>query len=696
MSKIELLAPAGNFDCLVAAVQSGADAVYLAGKKFGARNFADNFDSDELEKAVDYCHLRNTRIYVTVNTLVTDSELEELKEYLCFLARIGVDAVIVQDLGVADIAQKITPELPVHASTQMTIHNLGGVNFLKKYNIRRVVLSRELSLEDIRYISANSDVELEIFAHGALCMCYSGQCLLSSIIGGRSGNRGKCAQPCRLPYSVNNSKDKSFIMSLKDLCGLEYMKDFSEAGVASLKIEGRMKGPAYVAAVVGIYRKYIDNPQSVNKKDFEVLDAIFNRGGLTDGYLTGRTGREMFALQKPDNPYLKGSSELEKSLLQEINGENRKTVVNGKISLKCGACPEFTVKNEDFSVRYAHPEVVENAIKSSVTEEMVIAQLNKTGGTTFLFDRIEADIDDGIFVSAGTLNKIRREALLLLEKAITDSYKRTVNSCGITELSDEKNNVNHKFTCEITSFEQFDAIKKFDFDLLYVPLWLLYKHKDAFEPYKKKIVIVLPAIVRDKDYERTVTASKSLLDSEYHGVLIYNVSLIDAFEGYKIYTGFRMNVFNSFSLDFLKNCGIECCELSPELTLAQIKGIKKLMPVQTMVYGRLPLTVSENCLVKNGAKCPCDGNNFIVDRLGMKFPVIKDGDSCRSVILNCKKTFMGFEMQKIIDSGVSFLRIYFTDESPEECVKVCKAFFEGDSYRPEDFTKGHYFKGVTR
>ncbi|MBQ7097247.1 MAG: U32 family peptidase [Clostridia bacterium] len=697
MPKIELLAPAGNFDCLVAAVQSGADAVYFAGKKFGARNFADNFDSDELEKAVDYCHLRNTSVYVTVNTLVTDPEIEELKEYLCFLARIGVDAVIVQDLGVAEIVRTVVPELPIHASTQMTIHNLSGVNFLKKYNIRRVVLSRELSLDDIRNISANSDVELEVFAHGALCMCYSGQCLLSSIIGGRSGNRGKCAQPCRLPYSVNKAKDKSFIMSLRDLCGLEHINDFCNAGVASLKIEGRMKGPAYVAAVVGIYRKYIDNPHSVSKKDFEILDAIFNRGGLTDGYLTGKIGKEMFALQKPDNPYLKGSSELEKVLLHGLNGENRKTSVTGRFSLKTGVCPEFTVENEKFSVRFSYPEKPEPAIKNSVTKEGVIAQLSKTGGTTFGFDRIEADVDDGLFVSAGTLNKIRRKALLLFEKTITDSYKRSVNSYGIVELSETKNNTDkHKFVCEITNFEQFDAIKCFDFDVLYVPLWLLGKYKNEFESYKEKIIIVLPAILRNKEYERTVDDTKRLLESGYHGVLIHNISLIEDFSGYRIYTGFRLNIFNSFSLNFLKKCGIECCELSPELTLAQIKGIRKVMPVQTMVYGRLPLTVSENCLVKNGAKCPCDGKNFIVDRLGMKFPVIKDGNSCRSVILNCKKTFMGFEMQKIVESGVNFSRIYFTDESPEECVKICKTFLEGDSYRPEDFTKGHYYKGVIR
>ena len=379
MKKIELLAPAGNFECLVAAVQSGADAVYLSGKAFGARSYADNFDGEMLEKAVDYCHLRGVKIYVTVNTLVLDSEMQELSEYLVFLNNIGTDAIIVQDMGVWQLAKQIVPELPIHASTQMTINNADGVKALESNGVNRVVLAREVSLENIRRISQTTRAELEVFAHGALCMCYSGQCLMSSIIGGRSGNRGKCAQPCRLPYSINNDKTKKFYMSLKDLSSVDHISELMEIGVAALKIEGRMKGPAYVAAVVGIYRKYIDNPHPLEKADAELLDRIFNRGGVTDGYLTGKTGREMFAFDKPDNPYHKGSDSLEQELLNRIKTENRKLQLKCKVEIRLGQNPKISVCSDEVEVKYEADFFAEGAQKLPVTDETVRTQLSKTG-----------------------------------------------------------------------------------------------------------------------------------------------------------------------------------------------------------------------------------------------------------------------------------------------------------------------------
>ncbi len=693
MHKIELLAPAGNFDCLIAAVQSGADAVYLAGKSFGARSFADNFDNEELEKAVDYCHLRGVKVYVTVNTLVLDDEFEQLASYLVSLSSMGVDAIIVQDLGVMELARQCVSELPIHASTQMTIHNQNGVNFLKKYDVKRVVLSRELSLEDIACIAENTNVELEVFGHGALCMCYSGQCLLSSIIGGRSGNRGKCAQPCRLPYSVNDKKDKSFVMSLKDLISLEYIQKMSKIGVSSLKIEGRMKGPAYVAAVVSVYRKYIDNPQRVSGEDFELLNSIFNRGGLTDGYLMNKHGKEMFALDKPDNPYLKGGASLEKELIQSLNGENKKTDINGKIVIKEGKKPVFSVWNDRASVSFEEQQLPEKALKTAIDGESVKLQLKKTGATPFKFESIEAEVDDGLFISAGNLNKIRRAALELFEQQLLLSYKRESYQSSLDVVIDEKIN-SHSYVCEVTNIKQFETIKDLSFDKIYIPIGIIKTDRKLVDEYKTKTVIVLPAILREKEFKHYVSLTKELLDSGYHGVLIHNISLINEFTGYNIYGGFRLNVFNSIADKFLFEFDLKCCELSPELTLKQIRNVKKSIPAQVMVYGRLPLTVSENCLIRNGASCPCKNENYITDRLGMRFPVIKDGDICRSVILNCKKTFMGFDMEKIINAGISSSRIYFTDETPEECIKICKTFLDDGNYRPEDFTNGHFYKGV--
>lgn len=696
MCNIELLAPAGNFECLVAAIQSGADAVYLAGKSFGARSFADNFDEEELEKAVVYCHLRGVRIYVTVNTLVSDTETEELGTYLRYLCKIGVDAIIVQDFGVAEIAAQLVPDLPVHASTQMTIHNSEGVRFVEKYGIKRVVLSRELSIREIEEIASKTNAELEVFGHGALCMSYSGQCLLSSIIGGRSGNRGKCAQPCRLQYSINGNNSRAYYMSLKDLSSLNHLKELETAGVSSLKIEGRMKGPAYVAAVVGIYRKYLDNPISVTQDDINLLDMIFNRGGLTDGYLTGRTGKEMFALNKPDNPYRKGSSALEKELLSVLNGEKKRIKIDGEIDIRKDAYPVFRIKRGNLSSEYVHDKTSEDAQKKALDKETVITQLLKTGATSFEFDNITVELEAGLFLSAGELNKIRRNALEQFEEVFISSFRRNIKNDAVLKHPEGLTQEKRGFVCEVTNEHQLEAICDFKFEKLFVPIEVIRRKRNICDLIKEKIIIVLPTILREYELEEYTADTKKLLNNGYCGVQVNNVSGLNIFAGYRMYGGFRLNIFGSSALNFLKENKVETAELSPELTLREIKDIKKVLPVQVMVYGRLPLMVTENCIIKNGHKCPCDGENYITDRMGMKFPVIKDGKACRSVVLNCKKTYMANDMDKLENAGISYFRLYFSDESPKECKRVCEAFLSGSDYRPEDFTKAHFFKGVTK
>lgn len=695
MKKIELLAPAGNFDCLIAAVQSGADAVYLSGKAFGARSFADNFDNPQLEEAVDYCHIRNTKVYVTVNTLVSDSEMPALNEYLVFLNNIGVDAIIVQDMGVIQLAGEIVPELPIHASTQMTVHNSNGVELLEELGVKRVVLSREVSLKNIKKIAEKTNAELEVFAHGALCMCYSGQCLMSSIIGGRSGNRGKCAQPCRLPYSINDGKTKKFFMSLKDLCSINYISKLSEIGVTSLKIEGRMKGAAYVAAVVGIYRKYIDNPHPAEKADVELLDRIFNRGGVTAGYLTGKTGKEMFALDKPDNPYLKASSTLEQALLNKIKTENRKMLVKCDVKIRREAHPMISVSGGNVSVDFVSDTVTEKAKKLPLTTETVSAQLRKTGGTPFDICSLNIELDEGAFVTVGTLNSMRRAAFEKFEKEYAKSFKRQAEAVNTADFADVAGvNVQCEFVCEVTSFEQLMAVKNEDFTKFYIPLHIIEQNISEIEKIKNKTVIVLPSITHEDCLKNVNNRAEKLLKRGFFAVLASNISHIKHFSDYKVYGGFRLNIYNSDALSFYKKLGLQAAELSPELNLRQIQKIKKVFSVQTMVYGRLPLMLCENCIIQNGSKCSCEGNNSITDRMGMVFPVIKDGSECRSVVLNCKKTFMGFDIEKLKKAGIDLFRIYFTDETPEECLRICDTFFRNADYRPDDFTGGHYAKGV--
>lgn len=696
MHKPELLAPAGNRDCLIAAVQSGADAVYLAGKSFGARSYADNFDRDGLLGAADYCHLRGVKLYVTVNTLVADSELDEIQDYLLFLNEIGTDAIIVQDLAVAATAARIVPELPIHASTQLTVHNSSGVRALSRFGVKRVVLSRELSCEDIAAISRKCDAELEVFAHGALCMSYSGQCLMSSIIGCRSGNRGRCAQPCRLPYTVGKKEKKAFFMSLKDLSCAEHIDALSRAGVESLKIEGRMKGAAYVAAVVGIYRKYIDSPQSVTDEDLRLLDGIFNRGGLTDGYITGKTGKNMFAFNKPENPYRNNENSYIKALNAELKDENVKSALICRAEIAEGERPKLEIEGGGCRLEYIYEKVTERAERAPLANETAIIQLSKLGGTPFEMKECTASITGSPFLSAKDLNAMRRGAVSALEEKILSSRRRENEKPfrKPEEIEECELPLGAKFVCEVTCAEQLKAVRDLDFERLFVPLCIVRKERKCVENIKDRVVIVPPAIVRENELESCTEEIRGLLDEGFCGVCAMNISALESFPAEKLFGGFRLNIFNSRALRELCKAGVPAAELSAELTLKQISALKKSIPVGVMAYGRLPLMLTENCVLKNGGACPCNDSGSVTDRMGMTFPVIRDGGNCRNVVLNCKKTYTADFTEALLKAGVTYFRLYFTDESPEECLRVCNAYMNRTGYRPEDFTRAHFYKGV--
>ncbi|MBQ3573297.1 MAG: U32 family peptidase, partial [Clostridia bacterium] len=393
---MELLAPAGTFDCVLTAVDSGADAVYFAGQEFGARSFAGNLTDEEIYRAADYCHLRGVRAYVTVNTLLYDKEYKDLEKFIRTLTLAGVDAVIVQDLGVLRLVRELSPDIELHASTQMTVHSADGVRELERLGVSRVVLSRELSGEEIRKIISSTKAEAEVFVHGAMCMSYSGQCLMSSIIGGRSGNRGRCAQPCRLPYS-DGDKTK-YYLSLKDMMLAEHIRSLEDMGVASLKIEGRMKGEAYVASVVSTYRRLIDEKRMPTRGEIDDLNRIFFRGGFTDKYFTGSIGPDMFAFDKPDNPYLKNDGKrAEKPKERRIKTELYARLCEGElpyISMKCqGALAEVTGES-----------AVQTAIGRPLTEESVRERLSKTGGTAFEISDAKIELSGAPFVPASAIN----------------------------------------------------------------------------------------------------------------------------------------------------------------------------------------------------------------------------------------------------------------------------------------------------
>lgn len=699
---IELLAPAGSYDCVVAAVQSGADAVYFSGENYGARSYAENFDLAALEKAADYCRLRGVKTHITVNTLCTDRELKQCAEYVRFLAKIGVDAVIVQDLGVLDMIKHICPSIPIHASTQMTAHNIDGVLTAEKLGAQRVVLSRELSLENIKNIADNTEAELEVFAHGALCMCYSGQCLMSSVFGGRSGNRGKCAQPCRLKYSINNS-DENYYLSLKDLSLAGYIKELAAAGVTSLKIEGRMKGASYVAAVTKVFRNCIDSGRRPLPKEEELLRRVFFRDEFTDGYFTGRAGKNMFTLNRAENPYKRSDADLEKELGDACkNSENIKNKIDCKVKIVEGEKPEILMNCRGFSVKYTSDERVCTAKNRPTAAETIKTQISKTGGVPFEFEKIDTELSDSPFVPLSVINELRRGGIQLLEEKIKNSRRLKTNSFEfVGKVKDAPREL--KFTCSVFNAEQLETVLSFGemFSRIYVPVYVAERNIKllaSYGEYKEKIVLSLPAISRGQAFK---TAVSSLGEAGYNNLQVNNIShMMYSEEADKnLFGGFRMNVFNSEAVRVCAENGLKSVCLSPELNLAQIRSISKLVECEVIGYGRLPLMVTENCPAEAALGCrKCGGVNIITDRKGAKLPVVRDGTDCTGgersfVILNSAPIFTADKSDELKAAGVSAVNLYFTVESCLECAEVCKMYFENK--KPDfDYTRGHFNKGV--
>jgi len=682
---VELLAPAGTYNCVLAAVNSGADAVYFAGQEFGARSFAGNLSSEEIFRATDFCHLRGVRVFVTVNTLVYDKEYKELENFVKILTKAGVDAVIVQDLGILKFIRELSPDIELHGSTQMTIHSKDGAEELESLGVSRVVLSRELSKADITKITKETSIETEVFVHGAMCMSYSGQCLMSSVIGGRSGNRGKCAQPCRLPYSTDGEKEK-FYLSLKDMSLAEHIAELKEIGVNSLKIEGRMKGEAYVSEVVSAYRRLIDEHRLPTPEEKERLNRIFFRGGLTDGYFTGKTGTDMFAFDKPDNPYLKTREE------SAAPTERRRSAELAAV-FKEGEKPYISMKSgNDFAEVWGEHEI-ERAGNRPATQESVRAQLLKTGGTAFEVTKAEIELKGAPFVPVSVINDLRRRCIAKLEDSILEKYRgKSLNSAP--EIIKEKRNVVSGFTCSVLNMEQYRAVLGYDFCRIYIPINIIEENAEELFENREKIVISLPVIIRDavrKEYRARLEKLKDL------GFTKAEISTLDGVGltcGFERFGNHRMNITNSYSAEAGIALGLEGICLSAELNLPQIRDMKKPLNTEIVAYGRIPLMVTENCILKNLGKCKCDGGGSMEDRTGAEFPIIKDGDICRSVVLNSVPLYMGDKLSELQSVGADYLKMLFTTEDSELCRKICDRYFNTGGKPDFEYTRLHYLKGA--
>ena len=691
---LELLAPAGSMEALRAAVQNGADAVYLGCGIFNARQSAKNFTIQTLQEAVKYCHVRGVQVHLTLNTLVSDKETDEAVELIRQAAQAGVDAFIVQDLGVVQLCRRVAPKVSIHGSTQMTVHSLPGVLMCAGWGMSRVVLSRELSREEIRYICANSPIEIEVFGHGALCMCYSGQCYLSAAIGGRSGNRGRCAQPCRQAYGFGRAEHK-YPLSLKDNCLIHYLGELETMGVASIKLEGRMKKPEYVATVTAVYRAAMDQG-NVTRNMEQALLAAFNRQGFTDGYYAGTIGPQMFGIRE-DKP--------EDAKWAEQARQTYEAVENSLVPVKFSAFVTnkgsyLKVEDPQGRVCRADGPTPEAARSVPLTEEALSARLAKTGGTPYRCAEVKCRIEPGLTLSAAAINAMRREALTQLTALRARRETVELGRPGrVREVFGCRGNPN--LTVQVTTREQITGrLLKMAPEVLYVPLHLIMEDVPFFLNLARTqtLCAVLPRIVHDGELDRLKEDLTMCCQIGITQVLAGNLGhLIPAREcGLEIRGDFGLNVYSSRSMDVMKDLELLSATVSFEMTLPQIRDVSKPLNAEMIVYGRLPLMVTENCITKNRTgKCTCHlGPVKLMDKTGAEFPVIRDGASHRSVLLNGKKLSMLDRPRDLQRLGLWGVRVYFTTENPREVDRVLADYQNPGPFDPGACTRGLYLRGL--
>lgn len=809
MNKIELLSPVGDFECLKAAVQAGVDCVYFGGELFNARASANNFNDNELKHAIEYAKIRNVKTNLTLNILIKNDEFEDAINLAKKAYEYGIDAIIVQDLGLAKKLIELFPDLPIHASTQMTIHNLDGVLEAEKLGFKRVVLSRELSMDEIKYICDNSNIEIEVFVHGALCMSYSGQCLLSSMIGSRSGNRGKCAQPCRLPYELicKNKEivtlNKGHLLSPKDLCSLDLLPTLVNLGITCFKIEGRLKNPEYVSTVTRIYRKYIDlaqsdNPYIIEEKDRKDLLQVFNRGGFSSGYLDGKPNTKFVYKEKPNNMGLylgtvhnfnnsKGyitlkleedlaigdsvSLEKEKGLYNiselMINTQNVPTAKKGDI-VKIGRikghisvndrifkmsskelsiltdeylkqekkkvkinCKIIVHKNQPISMQIFtacdsdNTNIYNNidftlvsdllpvdATNSPITIDRIENQINKLGGTPFEFNEITVDLEDNLYIpSISKLNQLRRDCIGKLEEILLEKIHRNYNtpintSKSFTNIGNASSikKVSILLNClDLSS----DYSKLKDVDKIYIPL------KYFFMPeFKEKIkdlinvancYIYMPTILKDNIIQKVSDElPKILLNYSLKGFVISNISQIyllnNYISKYEFIGNYTLNVYNNNTVEELKNLGISCITLSPELDKIALSSFATNTETEAIIYGNIPVMTTNYCLLSNSNFCleKCKNNcgnseckYFLNDRMNVKFRVVPDAFSKTTTIFNSKKMSI-----RITETTTDFARLDFVDENIDKICEIINTFRNNDIVEGQDYTNGNFNRTV--
>lgn len=721
----ELLAPAGSFDSLRAAVGAGADGVYIGGSRFGARAYADNLDQDRMLEAIDYAHIHGVSLYMTVNTLMKEQELEELYSFLLPYYERGLDGVIVQDLGAVSYIRRHFPSLPIHGSTQMTVTGVHGARILTQLGITRVVTAREMSLEEIRRIHEEVPIEIESFVHGELCYCYSGQCLLSSLIGGRSGNRGRCAQPCRLPYRGNRGEKDNYILSMKDLCTLDLLPEILEAGVCSLKIEGRMKSPRYTAGVVRIYRKYMDlclregrENYRVDPADIKELLDLFDRGGFTAGYYKQHNGPDMI-VQKEKPGFRQANQPLFDELDRLYVNRDKKEPIEGKLTVREG---EETVLRLGLAGERKGPEPVavkgeaaETAQNRPMAKEQLEKQMRKIGDTAFYWKSLDISVEGQVFLPVKALNGLRREGIRCLEEAILQPYRRRdaeknlSGLCGEREQGCDQEEIrglsvllsSEDSLSEVLGVEEVREVM-LEADGIEPKMW-----KEAVRRCHKAgkhCVLAMPVIFQSRSEDFFDRQVSRISEAGFDGILVRSLEEIGYLKEKRIsipiYGDHNLYLFNSLSGEVLSRLGCVRTTFPLELNGKELKGLRG-KGRELVGYGLLPAMVSAQCVVKTLKSCTHSQQwTGLTDRTGKILWVRNHCTYCYNVIYNPDPLSLLDQKEQIKRVAPELVRLVFTRESKREIGEITRtwadALFHGGNgeNQQKGFTRGHFRRGV--
>ena len=691
---LELLSPAGSPEAVIAAVQNGADAVYMGLGNFNARRGAKNFTDEEFERAVRYCRIRGCKVYVTLNTLVNDREVEAALQTARLVSEVGADGIIIQDLGLISAIRQYLPDIPLHASTQMSIHNLAGVEAAAELGLTRAVLARELNLDQIRYITQNAPIETEIFVHGALCFCHSGQCYMSALIGQRSGNRGMCAQPCRLQYSLGGRMD-DHPLSLKDNCLIDRLEEIEDAGVSCIKIEGRMKRPEYTAIVTRIYANALKEHRQPTPEEMQDLERAFSRQGFTQGYFNGDQ-EDMFGVRGESDPDV--GQLFAQARKGYSDGERRRVPVHFYTVAESKQPIRAIAFDDEGHKAAASGRVPEKARGQGLSSGYLTEQMFKTGGTPYNVVENRAQTDPGLFLPAAAINELRRSLIAELSEQRARPPKRRVGMIPSKPKGTQPSDPALIF--QVLNGEQLTpelaALKP---KYLYVPMTVMSEYFDLLEPFEERgtiPVVVLPRVITDDEENIVRETLEKLFDYGINEALVGNLghAMLAKSVGMQVRGDFGLNVFNSLTMEMIKQAGFLSATASFELRIAQIRDLSKTIDTEMIVYGRLPLMVSDQCVIRHSSgRCTCSTPAQMADRMGAVFPVVKEF-GCRNVIYNAHKLYLADKSEDLNGAGLWGLRMLFTTETPREAVEVARVYLGQSDYQPNVLTRGLYYRGV--